>query len=173
MNPIYHISLSGTTSSNGLRYTRIELELKKDVDLFQMFENGIRGGINCFFRKRCIESDDIHKILYVDQNKLYGHFRSQHLPTGKFQNYENNSITESFIVKVLNNHDFCNIGYVVVLDLIYPDDIKEKSKIFPFCQENEANNPKSFTEYMFLNHVDLLIKQFVIRPIKNIISFII
>ena len=46
MNPIYHISLSGTTSSNGLRYTRIELELKKDVDLFQLFQNAIRGGIN-------------------------------------------------------------------------------------------------------------------------------
>ena len=43
---------------------------------------------------------------------------SQHLPTGKFQTYENNSITESFIVTVLNNHDLCNNGYVVVLDLI-------------------------------------------------------
>ena len=58
---------------------------------------------------------------------------SQHLPTGKFQTYENNSITESFIVKVLNIHDLCNNGYVVVLDLIYPDNFKEKSTIFPFC----------------------------------------
>ena len=46
INPLYHISLPGTTWSNGLRYTGAELELIKDVDLFQMFENAIRAGIS-------------------------------------------------------------------------------------------------------------------------------
>ena len=35
MNPSYHISLPGTTWSNGLKYTKIELELIENVDLFQ------------------------------------------------------------------------------------------------------------------------------------------
>ena len=51
-------------------------------------------------------------------NNLYGFAMLQHLPTGNFQIYENNSITESFIKKVLNTHDCSNIGYVLIVDLI-------------------------------------------------------
>ena len=54
--PLYHTSLAGTTWSNGLIYTKAELELIKDVDLFQMFENGIRGGISGVCADRYIES---------------------------------------------------------------------------------------------------------------------
>ena len=145
---MYHISLPGTTWSNGLRYTRVELELIKNVDLFQMFENGIRGGISGVFGDRYIESDDNTKILHIDMNNLYGFAMLQHLPTGNFKIYENNSITESFVDKVLITHDCSNIGYVLIVDLIYPDNIKHKSKNFPFCPENKIINPNKFTEYM-------------------------
>ena len=72
----------------------------------------------------------------------------QYLPTGNFQIYENNSITESFINKVLNTHDCSNIGYVLIVDLIYPDNIKYKSQNFPFCPQNKSINPDNYTEYM-------------------------
>ena len=113
-----------------------------------MFENGIRGGISGVFGDRYFESDNNHKILYVDQKKLYGNAMSQHLPTGNFQIYETNSITEFLIDKVLNPHDCINIWYVLIVDLIYPDNIKEKSKNFPFGPENKVINPDTFTEYM-------------------------
>ena len=148
INPLYNISLPGTTWSNGLKYTRIELELIKNVDLFQMFEHGIRGGISGIFGDRYIESDNNTKILHVDMNNLYGFAMLFHLPTGNFQIYENNSITKSFINKVLNTHDCSNIGYVLIVDLIYPDNIKYKSKNFPFCPENKTINPNIYTEYM-------------------------
>ena len=105
IKPLYHISLPGTTWSNGLKYTKIDLELIKNVDLFQMFENGIRGGISGNFGDRYIESDDNTVIEHVDMNNLYGFAMLQHLRTGNFQIYENISITESFINKVLNTHD--------------------------------------------------------------------
>ena len=102
INPLYNISLPGTTWSNGLRYTKIELELIKNVDLFQMFEAGIKGGISGVFGDRYIESDNNTKILHIDMKDLYGFAILFHLPTGNFQIYETNSITESFINKVLN-----------------------------------------------------------------------
>ena len=126
---MYHISLPGTTWSNGLKYTKIELELIKNVDLFQMFEYGIRGGISGIFGDRYIESDNNTVILHVDMNNLYGFAMLQHLPTGNFQIYENNSITESFINKVLNTHDCSNTGYVLIIDLIYPDILNTYLKI--------------------------------------------
>ena len=84
VNPLYHISLPGTTWSNALRYTRVELELIKAFGLFQIFQNGIRGGIWGVFGDRYNESHNYHKILYVDQNNLFGHAMSQHLATGNF-----------------------------------------------------------------------------------------
>ena len=145
---MYHISLPGTTWSTGLKYTKIELELIKNVDLFQMFENGIRGGISGIFGDRYIESDGNTVIEHVDMNNLYGFAMLQYLPTGNFQIYENNSIMESFINKVLNTHDCSNTGYVLIVDLIYPDNLKYKSKNFPFCPENKTINPDNYTEYM-------------------------
>ena len=148
INPLYHISLPGTTWSNGFKYTKIELELIKKVDLFQMFKNGIRGGLSGVFGDRYIESDNDTVILHVDMNNLYGFAMLQHLPTGNFQIYENNLITESFINEVLSTHDCSNIGYVLIVDLIYPDNIKYKSTNFPFCPENKSINPDNYTEYM-------------------------
>ena len=113
-----------------------------------MFESGIRGGISGIFGDRYIESDNTTVILHVDMNNLYGFAMLMHLPTGNFQIYENNSITESFINKVLNTHDCSNIGYVLIVDLVYADNIKYKSKNFPFCPENKTNNPDNYTEYM-------------------------
>ena len=148
INPLYHISLPGTTWSNGLKYTKTELELIKNVDLFQMFESGIRGGLSGVFGDRYIESDNNTVILHVDMNNLYGFAMLFHLPTGNFQIYENDSITQSFIDKVLNTHDCSNTGYVLIVDLIYPDNIKYKSKNFPFCPENKTIDPDNYTEYM-------------------------
>ena len=42
----------------------------------------------------------------------------QHLPIGNFQIYVNNSITETFINKVLKTRDFSNVGYVLLVGLI-------------------------------------------------------
>ena len=148
INPLYHISLPRTTWSNGLRYTKKELELIKNVDLFQMFESGIRGGLSGVFGDRYIASDINTEIMQVDMNNLYGFAMLMHLPTGNFQFYENNSITKSFIIKVLSTHVCSNIDYVLIVDLIYPDNIKYKSKNFPFCPENKTINPDNYTEYM-------------------------
>ena len=59
-----------------------------------MSEIGMRGGISGVFNDRYIESDNNLKVLYVDQNNLYGYAMSQHLPTRNFEIYENNSIRE-------------------------------------------------------------------------------
>ena len=79
---------------------------------------------------------------------MYGVALLQNLPICNLQIHENKSITESFIDKVLNKHDCSNIGYVLTVDLIYPDNIQDKSKKFPFCPENKIIDPDSFTEYM-------------------------
>ena len=36
----------------------------------------------------------------------------------------------------------------VEVDLIFPDNIKENTKLFPFAPENKKNNPDKFSDYM-------------------------
>ena len=113
-----------------------------------MIENGIRGGISGVFGEWYNESKNNIKIFHIDMNNLYGFAMLQHLAIGNFQVYENISRTESFINKVLNTYDCSDIGYVLIVDLIYPDNAKHITKNFPFCPENKIINPNNFTEYM-------------------------
>ena len=44
-------------------------------------------------------------------------------------------------------HDCSNIGYVLIVDLIYPNNIQDEKK-FHFCPENKKYNPDKLLEYM-------------------------
>ena len=49
---------------------------------------------------------------------------------------------------ILNTTDDSDIGYFVEADLIYPDNIKEKTKNFPLAPMNEKINPDNYNDYM-------------------------
>ena len=69
INPLYNISLPGYTWDVGLRYTNINLERIQDVNMFQLFESGIRAGISGVLGDRYLESDDENKIIQRRSNK--------------------------------------------------------------------------------------------------------
>ena len=48
----------------------------------------------------------------------------------------------------VNTPDDSDIGYFIEVDLKYPDNIKKKTKKFPFCSENKKINPDNFSDYM-------------------------
>ena len=49
---------------------------------------------------------------------------------------------------ILYTPDDSDIGYFVEVDLKYPDNIKEKTKHFPFAPENQKIDPDDFSEYL-------------------------
>ena len=74
---------------------------------------------------------------------LYGHSMSQPLPYDEIKFDKNVKLEE-----LLNTLDDSDIGYFIEVDLTYPDNIKEKTKNFPFAPENEKINPDHFSDYM-------------------------
>ena len=102
-----------------------------------LLENNIRGGISSVMGDRYVKSDDNKKILYIDANNLYGLAMSQYLPYDdiKFDN-------KVKLDDILNTSDDSEIGYFVEVDLKYPDNIKEKTKYFPFCPENKFQSSR-------------------------------
>ena len=54
----------------------------------------------------------------------------------------------NWLDKILNRPDDNGIGYFLEVDLKYPDNIKEKTKNFPFCPENKKIYPDKYNDYM-------------------------
>ena len=127
INPLYCVSLPGYTWQCGLKYTGKNLQIHQDKDMILLIENNIRGGISSVMGDRYIKSDDNKKILYLDANKLHGHSMSEPLPYDEIK-FDNNVNLED----ILNTPDDSDIGYFIEVDLIYPNNIKEKTNNFPF-----------------------------------------
>ena len=92
---------------------------------------------------RYVKSNENKKILYVDAKNLYGWAMSQYLPYDdiKFDN-------KVKLDDILNTSDDSEIGYFVECDLIYTDNIKEKTKYFPFCPMNKFSPQDKFSDFM-------------------------
>ena len=137
------MSLPGYTWQCGMKYTGINLQTLQDKDMILLLENNIRGCISSVMGDRYIKSDKNKKILYIDANNLYGWAMSESLPYDEIK-LDNNVNLED----ILNTPDYSDIGYFVEVDLKYPDNIKQKTKNFPFAPENKKVNPDNFNDYM-------------------------
>ena len=143
INPLFCVSLPGYIRQCGLKYTGINLQTLQDKDMILLLEINIRGGVSSVIGDRYIKSDENKKILYVDAKNLYGHSMSQPLP------YDGIKFDRSVkLEEILNTLDDSDIGYFIEADLNYPDNIKEKTKSFPFAPLNKKINPDNFNDYM-------------------------
>ena len=113
-----------------------------------LLENNIRGGISSVMGDRYIKSDENKKIMYVDANNLYGHSMSQPLPYDEIK-FELHVKLED----ILNTPDDNDFGYFVEVDLIYPDNIKEKTKTFPFCPENKIIHKDKYNDNDYMKEM--------------------
>lgn len=78
-----------------LFYTNIELDLLSDIDMYQMVEKGIWGGLaQCSLRHAKANNKHLSNydaqdsesfLVHLDCVNLYGHAMMQKLPTGNFR----------------------------------------------------------------------------------------
>ena len=149
INPLYCVSLPGYTYEGALKYTDIKLQTLQDKDLILLIENNIRGGISSVMGDRYVKSDENKKIIYMDATNLYGHSMSQFLPYDEIEMWHGHPDKYwKWLEEILNTPDDSEIGYILEIDLKYPDNIKQKTKYFPFCPENKKINPNKYNEYM-------------------------
>ena len=147
INPLYCVSLPGYTYQCALKHTDIKLQTLQDKDLILLIENNIRGGISSVMGDRYVKSDENKKILYIDATNLYGHSMSQMLPYDEIEMWHGHpDLYMNWLEEILNTPEDNEIGYFLEVDLKYPDNIKEKTKHFPFCPENKKINPDKYND---------------------------
>ncbi|XP_074042573.1 uncharacterized protein [Leptinotarsa decemlineata] len=140
LDPAHYFTLPGYTWDAMLKYTGIELELLTDVDMFLFVERGIRGGLSQVCSKRrshannkYINNYDPSKpttfMMYYDVNNQYGWAMSQYLPYGGFEWTDSN-------IDITQIPDDADKGYILEVDLEYPQHLHDKHKDLPFCPEH-------------------------------------
>ena len=95
LDPAYYFSCPGFAWDAMLKMTDINLKLITDIDMYQMVETGLRGGVsyianryskpNNKYLSDYDENKDSSYSMYLDANNLYGWAMSQSLPTGRFK----------------------------------------------------------------------------------------
>ena len=148
-NPLYCVSLPGYTWECGLKNTEINLQTLQDKDLILTLENNIRGGVSSVMGDRYVKSDENKKIVYMDATNLYGYSMIQPLPYDEIEMWHGDpDLYMNWLEEMLNTPDDSDIGYFIEVDLRYPDNIKEKTRNFPFCPENKLIDKDKYNDYM-------------------------
>lgn len=143
LDPAQYYTAPGLSWDAMLKVTDVKLELLTDIDMLYFFKNNIRGGIcHCSVRKavannKFLENYNIGKptnfIVYLDATNLYGHSMSQPLPQGEFKWLTQEEIEN---INFLDIDDDDEYGYVLEVDIDYPEELHNKHNEFPFLAEN-------------------------------------
>ncbi|XP_071632803.1 uncharacterized protein [Temnothorax longispinosus] len=138
LDPAYYYTLPGFTWDAMLKHTCINFELLTDVDMVMFIERGIRGGLSqCSGRyakanNKYMESYDSSKpssyLMYFDVNNLYGWAMCKPLPYAEFRWVEDSS---NFDVNAIALDS--STGYILEVDLKYPQDKHDAHADLPFC----------------------------------------
>lgn len=145
LDPAHYFTAPGLSWDAMLKMTKVKLELLTDIDMVHFIQKGIRGGLaqcskrhstanNKYMGDHFDNTSPSKYIMYLDANNLYGHAMSQSLPHSNFK-WLNEKDVESF--NVFDNNDESTKGYILEVDLEYPENLHEPHEDLPFCIKNQ------------------------------------
>ena len=153
IEPFWHVSAPSLAWNAALKITKVWLELITDIDMYNFFDEGIRGGLsfiackyamadNALTRKDNNPQESDTHLDYIDMNNLYGYAMKQALPTGGFQwvsqrQTESNPDYLTRIVELLRQivEQRPHSGLILDVDLEYPVHLHDLHNQFPLAPE--------------------------------------
>lgn len=149
LDPFNYISLAAFTWDAALLYTREELELFDNEEMYTFLESSCRGGI-VQASKRYAEANNpymldgfnpqeaISYLIQLDSNNLYALSLRSHLPYKSFkwvicEKLRGIICSEDFILGMKNDR---KIGYIYEVDIEIPKELHEMFSDLPLLPEN-------------------------------------
>ena len=132
--------------------TGVKLEKISDINEYLFIEKGLRGRTSYIAKiyakanNKYTENYDPKKpskfITYLDMNNLYGWGLSEYLPYGEFKWLKN---VDGFDVNSISEKS--PIGYILEVDLEYPDELHELHNDYPLAPEKLAVSGDMLSKY--------------------------
>ena len=158
-DPCYTYFTTGLTWLCGLKYTKVRLKYYKEntVNIYDTIQHGIRGGLasvlgDCHVKcmNKQIDPEYVGKenyLKYLDFNSLYASAMVQALPTGEIKVCD----PGTGLADTLYTRSSSTKGYIYTIDIKYNDELKQKTKNYPFFPEKTRANIGQFTDYQNVN----------------------
>ena len=125
-----YLSLPSISLDASLLESNTEFHLITDLKMWDFIEKGIRGGISFINTKYCNALEEHKQMLYFDVTNLYAEQLMEYLPVSNFVWIPLKQYDISYYLNLPKNS---KLGYFFDVDLLYPSNIHEKTKMFPLC----------------------------------------
>lgn len=142
LDPAYYITAPSLSWDAMLLYTGVKLELIHSLEMYEFLEKGIRGGLaQCSLRhaqannKYLPNYDASQKstyLVYLDCNNLYGYAMTKKMPISDLRFL---TIDEIKTINVSSISDDSEYGYILEVDLMYPESLHNTHSDLPFAPE--------------------------------------
>ena len=106
------------------------------------FEQGMRSGVS-YINKRYSKTSKNKHILYLDMNNLYGCTMRQYLPS----NFKWIKNIDNIKQKSMNIKSNSSTGYVLEVDLEYPQELHNSHNDYPSAPEKNSIPKEWLSDY--------------------------
>ena len=150
---LYYYTAPGLSFDAMLKFTKVELELFTEIEMYEFCEQGIRGGLsqiskryakaNNKYMSTYNDKEEESYLVYLDANNLYGHAMSQYLPVGDFKWNNEQWTTE----KIMGIDDEAKKGYKFKVDLHIPESLHDHFNNYVPLPENMKVQKKNLSQW--------------------------
>lgn len=167
LDPAFYMTAPGLSFDAMLLKTKVKLELIENLEILRMIQKGIRGGV-CLCSTRYAKANNKYisnydpympdnYLLYIDCNNLYGYAMCSYLPYSNFELISQTEISELNVLHIPNDSEF---GYILEVDLEYPENLHDLHNDLPFCAQkftppNSKNSkliPNLYDKFYYVIH---------------------
>lgn len=154
LDPLWYVSLPSLSMDIFLDVTRSRIELISDPEIYEFVLDGMYGGLSYIGKRfekannKFLPDYDPTKpnkyIVYQDYNSLYPSVMSTcKLPIGNFKFYKGDLNKKFEEICNLPYYEDCqnsgrSTGYLLKVDIEYPDELHEKFKEYPLFPERKV-----------------------------------
>jgi len=145
LEPLHFYSIPGMSWASAMKLTSAKLELLRDIEMYEWFESGIRGGMAFVNQHHAEREVNKSELLYIDVNNLYGWALSEPLPYSNFK-WINDPTRLEYLIANIQDFDFekdC-VGYVFEVDVYIPDELHDTLDQLPLFPSHEIPPPQIF-----------------------------
>ena len=141
LDPAHYYTLPNFAWDAMLKNTKVKLDHIHDLDMYEMIESGLRGGM-CQVSRKHMKANNKYMasynadlvssyIMYLDANNLYGGGMSEKLPYSEFEWSDDIQTAEDVL-----NYENGDNGYFLEADLGYPEHLHDLHSDYHLAPEN-------------------------------------